>query len=318
VPLVSKFIPAADEVGRLQSGKDAECRLFQKVAEQGHYAGRTRPSSTRQGTYATTADGLLLTSWNNNNPRVVAGKLREALEKWERLKAEGRKPSGEVRLDASRLERADRFYPKGGLVLRVNTRDLPRETPQEGRWADAWNQDFAWFTKDEARRFLPESPEPGQTHEVPRALVERLARFHLLDNVRGQTSPFPARAIQEASLTSRITEVDGDVVVLRLEGRTRAAQEGRWSTRGYRDMERPSPQERGLETQLLGFARFDLREGRFVSLEVVAVGSRWGGTQYNGRGNDPGPAPFGVVLSLAGDARSDRVEPEHFWGYGWR
>ena len=77
--LAAKFIPAADEVGRLQSGRDAECRLFQKVAEQGHYAGRTRPSSTRQGTYATTADGTFLASWNNNNPRVVARKLREAL-----------------------------------------------------------------------------------------------------------------------------------------------------------------------------------------------------------------------------------------------
>ena len=36
--LAGKFIPAADEVGRLQSGGDAECQLFRKVAEQGHYA----------------------------------------------------------------------------------------------------------------------------------------------------------------------------------------------------------------------------------------------------------------------------------------
>ena len=67
--LAAKFIPAADEVGRLQSGRDAECQLFQKIAEQGHYAGRTRPSFTRQGTYATTADGTFLASWNKNDPR---------------------------------------------------------------------------------------------------------------------------------------------------------------------------------------------------------------------------------------------------------
>ena len=30
------------------------------------------------------------------------------------------------------------------------------------------------------------------------------------------------------------------------------------------------------------------------------------------------PAPFGAVLSLAGNAYADRVAPEHFWGYGWR
>jgi hypothetical protein len=316
--LTAKFIPAADEVGHLQSGQDAECRLFQKIAEQGHYAGRTRPSGTRQGTYATTADGTFLASWNNNNPRFVARKLREALKNWDRLKAEGRKFSGEEPLDITQLNRADRFFPEGGLVLKVNTRDLPRDPPQQGRWANAWNQDFAWFTKDEARQFLPGEIEPGRTHEVPRALVERLARFHFLDNVRGQTSPFPARAIEDATLTSRVTAVDGDVVSLRLEGRTKAVQKGDWSIRGYRDMKQPSVQERGLEMKLVGYAGFDRKQGRFLRFEVVAVGARWGGTQYNGRGNDLAPAPFGAALSLAGESRAERVAPEHFHGYGWR
>jgi hypothetical protein len=316
--LAAKFIPAADEVGHLQSGRDAESQLFRKVAEQGHYAGRTRPSRTRQGTYVTTADGTFLASWNNNDPRFVAGKLREALEKWERLKAEGRTFAGDDPLDLTLLNRADRFFPAGGLVLKVNTRDLPRDPPQKGRWADAWNQDFAWFTREEARRFLPAEVEPGRMHEVPRPLVERLARLHLLDNVRGQTSPFPAEAIRDATLTSRVTAVDGDVVSLRLEGRTQAVQKGNWSIRGYRDMNRPGAQERGLEMQLLGSARFDRKHGRFVGFEVVAVGTRWGGTQYNGRGNDLAPAPFGAVLSLAGEGRVERVAPEHFRGYGWR
>ena len=51
--------------------------------------------------------------------------------------------------------------------------------------------------------------------------------------------------------------------------------------------------------KLLGSARFDRKQGRFVGFEVVAVGTRRGGTQYNGRGNDLAPAPFGAVLSLA-------------------
>lgn len=316
--MTSKFIPAADEVGRLQSGRDAECRLFQKIAEQGHYAGRTQPSSTRQGTYATTADGTLLTSWNNNDPRFVARKLRQALNEWGRLQAEGRATSGESRLEAARLERADRFYPDDGLVLRVNTRDLPREEPQEGRWANAWNQDLAWFRRDEARQFLPEALESGQERDVPRPLVERLVRFHLLDNVRGQTGPFPAGAVEEARLSVRITGVEDGAVSLRLEGSTRAVQRGNWPISGYRDMNRPSTQERGLKMDLLGHARYDLEAGRFVAFEVVAVGTRWGGTQYNGRGRDLDPGPFGAVLSLAGDSRADRVAPEHFRGYGWR
>jgi hypothetical protein len=82
-------------------------------------------------------------------------------------------------------------------------------------------------------------------------------------------------------------------------------------------MNRPSEQERGLKMSLLGHARYDLKESRFVDFEIVAVGTRWGGTQYNGRARDLDPAPFGALLSLAGNARSDRIAPAHFWGYGW-
>ena len=314
--LAAKFIPAADEVGRLQSGRDAECQLFRKIAEQGHYAGRTQPSRTRQGTYVTTADGTLLASWNKNDPRFVARRLREALENWDRLKAEGRKFLGEEPLAIAQLNRADRFFPDGGLILKVNTRDLPRDPPQQGRWADAWNQDFAWFTKDEAGQFLAGEIEPDRTCKVPRTLVERLARFHFLDNVRGQTPPFPASAIEGATLTSCVTAVDGDVVSLRLEGRTKAVQQGDWSIHGCIDMNRPSSQERGLDTKLLGSARFDRKQGRFAGFEVVAVGTRWGGTRYNCRSDDLAPAPFGAVLSLAGESRAERVAPEHFRHYG--
>lgn len=251
----------------------------------------------------------------------MAGKLREALDAWEKIQAgEAEESASEAtRLDVNELDRHDRFYPEGGLVLRVHTRDLPRDVPQEVRWADAWNLDFAWFKKEEIRQFLPDSPEPGQEHPVPQELVHRLVRLHFLDNVRGQTSPYRADAVKEASLTSRVTEIEGDEVVLRLEGRSRTEQQGRGTTRDNRGRERGAgPQSRGVDLDWLGFARFDLKQGRFVHFEVVAVGHRWGATQYNVRGHDLGPEPFGVVLSLAGEDGSDRVAPEHFWSYGWR
>ena len=203
-------------------------------------------------------------------------------------------------------------------MLRVQTRDLPRDPPQEGRRANSWNQDFAWFKPDEARQFIPQDLEVGETHEVPRRLVERLARMHFVDNVRGQTTAFPARAVQQAKLTGRITAIEGDVVVIRLEGQTKTEQEGKWSIAGFRDENRQSVQKRGMELELLGRARYDRRQEKFVEFEAVAVGTRWGGTQYNGRSRDLEPAPFGVLLTLAGDSGAERVAPEHFWSYGWR
>ena len=42
---LGEFVPAADEVGRLQRGEDRECRFFQGFAEEGHYVA-VRPSGT--------------------------------------------------------------------------------------------------------------------------------------------------------------------------------------------------------------------------------------------------------------------------------
>ena len=66
-----------------------------------------------------------------------------------------------------------------------------------------YNQDYAWFRKSEARAFLPEQPIKGAKRKVKRDLVERLARFHFVDLVRGHTSPFPQKAVERADLRPR-------------------------------------------------------------------------------------------------------------------
>jgi hypothetical protein len=311
------FVPAADEVFRLQTGTDAECKLFQKIAEQGHYAGRTQPSSTRQGTYAAAPSGVLLASVNSNDPEQIAVMLQRALARWEKLTREERLLPEDPQAAAPELRRGERLYPKDGLVLRVNARDLPREVPAAGRLTNAWNQDFAWFTKEEARQFLPEVREAGQKLDLPEAIIRRIARCHLIDNVRGQTSAFEEANVQKARLSSEVVGLAGSVVSLRLTGETRTEADGMWSIRGYRDMNNPSAQKRGFETQLLGNARYDLQQERFVAFEMVALGSRWGATQYNGRGNDLGPAPMGVAFTLAGDRPAEHVAPAFLRAYGW-
>jgi hypothetical protein len=353
--LASRFIPAADEVGRLQRGDDAECLWFQKIAEQGHYAGRARPTSTRQGTYAAAPSGVLLASINNNDPRRMEGMLREALDKWESLPREQRLAL-DVPDDADpqKSRWMDRHYPADGLVLCVYSRDLPRaanwfepaspprcETPltEEGatsadkddpprprderpwwrNWREhAWNQDFAWFRKAEARQWLPDNPSPGAEHAVPEALARRLARCHLFDNVRGQTIAYKDEDVRLATLTSRVRAIDGSRVSLRLSGRVRCETEGAWPVAGFDDRENPTPQSRSVAVRLLGRAEYDLAAERFTAFELVAVGVRWGGTQYNGRHDDLSPAPIGFVFTLAGDGPAERTPPAVLWEYGWR
>lgn len=299
------FIPAADEVHHLQTVKGPEGELFRKIAEQGHYAGRTKPTNTRQGIYATAPSGVLLASINTNSPKEMKAMLERALAKWKELPKEERL---QPELPKSERSRWESRYPADGLALRVIARDLPRE----GAKPDArWNLDYAWFTKEEMKSLAQEG-------EVPADLVRRVARCHLLDFVRGQTWLYENKQVEKAALSAKIVREDGDVVELRYEGAVRMSAEGKWPVRGFEDMNSPKEQKRGYEATLLGRAKFDRPKGRFVEFELLAVGTRWGGTQYNARGDDLGSAPLGIGFTLAGDTPPERVAPAFIWGYGWK
>ena len=85
ISLAASFVPAADEVWSLQHGQGVESKLFRTIAEQGHYAGRSKPSNTRQGIYAAAPSGALLASINSRDAGEVAGMLERALERWREL-----------------------------------------------------------------------------------------------------------------------------------------------------------------------------------------------------------------------------------------
>ncbi len=314
---MKSFVPVSDEVGYLQRRKDPEGELFRKIAEQGHYAGRTKPSSTRQGIYAATPNGTLLASINTRRADAMLRMMEKALAKWKTLSREERlfpdapaeKPPGRFRWESK--------YPEGGLVLHQYCRDLPRENdPAKGWKRNAWNQDFAWFRKGESRSFFPEEPREGDVHPVPLSLVTRLVRFHLVDIARGQTSPWKKSHVEKALLESRVVKRDGDRVTLSLEGASRTSATGKWQVNGLDPAK--VDQSRRFEAKLEGSAVYDLAKEKFVSFELLATGSRWGGTRYNGRGNDLDPAPMGVFFRLAGDGADERVVPAFIWGYGWR
>jgi hypothetical protein len=299
--LAGKFVPAADEVYRmqnLQTGTDPECRLFQKFAELGHYGGR--PGTTRQGTYAATPSGLLLASINSNDPRRIEDMLKRALAKWQTLTRAERLLPNDPNKQWAAIKRPERFYPEDGLVLYVTSRDLPREAgktqPAKGDWrANAWNLDYAWFTKAEARQFFGAKLEVGQKQDLPAPVIHRIACAHLVDNVRGQTAPFEESQVKKARLTTTVTAVDGNVVSLRLEGETLTAAEG--------------ASKHGLDMRLLGKATYDLTAESFLTFELVAIGNRWGATQNNSRRGDLDEAPIGLVFTLAGDSPCERVAP---------
>lgn len=305
--LAEQFVVVADDGERLGNATDAESLFFQKIWAAGS-KGHT------QGTYFFTPSGVLLVRIGDSvNPRTTVDAMHEALRKWNDLSEPVRMGKGDADMvlrEKASVPRNQEHYPKGGLILRCSCRDLPRT----GRYpmADRWNEDFAWFRKEEARQFLPTAPRVGDTHDIPSPLVKRLARFHLVDQVRGQVAPFSDENVKNARITVHITKVRGSVVSVELKGETLTSAEGRWGIDGPQN---PTWQKRGYDAQLLGQATYDLRKQEFVTFKMVAVGSRWGGTEYNLRSDDLESAPMGVAFTLAEKGRLQRFQPGLIWAY---
>jgi hypothetical protein len=296
--LAAEFVVVADACDRMQKEfcKDEDALLFRKFSKQ-----RTLKQGNRggaQGHYAVTPSGELLAASSSANYKVLVEMMKQGLAKWETLSHEKRLlPKSPDPKTADNWRKKENLYPDDGLVLRVVARDQKRE-----RWPDS-NLDYAWFRKDEALTLLPDKPKKGAKHDVPRELVERLARFHLLDNVHALNYTFfPKEAIEKARLTSTVVQIKGQLVSLSFEGETRASL--------------VSPKKIGYEPKLLGRATFNLKEQKFVFFELLAVGLRWGLGNCNQRHN-PTPALMGIVFTLAGDSQAERLPPAFFSRYGW-
>jgi hypothetical protein len=311
------FVPVAENCSPLQSQPDAKGEFFRKVAEQGHYAGRTYPTATRQGYYTFTADGRVLTAINSRDPRAVEGMLRLALERWAVL-TEGDGHNGDA--SASPVPNyagawPDR-YPVDGLVLRLTARDLPRDAdtrPDDWR-KRAWNFDYAWFTREEARQLVPEPPVVGSTCAWPYVVVRRLSLFHLRDFVRGEPSAWPEASLKQGHVVSAVMAVEGERVRLALSGHITLRHEMTWR-RPEDGSERSS--DCGFDAALCGEAVWDRVRERFAAFDLVAAGQRQGTNQYNNRGDDLGPAPMGIALQLAGAEPKDRTPPHQIRHRGY-
>ncbi|MDG1048703.1 MAG: hypothetical protein P8M11_07985 [Planctomycetota bacterium] len=233
--------------------------------------------------------------------------LDTALKRW-----------GELSMDERRLDpeaaqppahRWEDGFPEGGLVISRISRDLSPggldATP-----SNRWNRDTLWCSKGEVAEMLPDAVEVGAELQL-QLLADRLAQLALVDDARGQTLPFAPAEVELARLVGRVVMVDGSKATVELSGgtRTQAAEtwllgEDNWTPR------RRTPH--GIECELLGTATLDLTARSFNSLDLVAVGTRWGRTTFNGRGKDLGPSLVGFHLTLT----DDRLAPTFASLYG--
>ncbi|MEM7783634.1 MAG: hypothetical protein AAF623_09800 [Planctomycetota bacterium] len=285
--------------------QDQEGSFFRKIAEQGHYAGRTIPTSTRQGLYIATAGGNLLSSRNTTQAKQVTGLIGRGLAAWEKINPDQIRAFG-VELDADPNYTVQ--FPEGGMILRETMRDLPRE--DQVRF-ETWrhNFDHVWLTRDEVNAFIPEALEPDFQYSVRESVVRKLARFHFVDQVKGEATPYRDSQVKNAVLNAKVEkELKGGRWFVSLNGTAACSVPPSGEKNPYSGQKIRKP--RSVDLEIRGRLIFDPESRSFTRFDLLAFGDREGTATYNFRFDDMGPVPIGFAFELLPNRPENRIRPK--------
>ena len=241
----------------------------------------------------------------------MLAELRKALAAWNQLPEAERKP-GAVEVPELSPEGFDKNYhrvpPPGTLIVNVYARVLDRDAQgklclctggQTGYEGFGASLDHLWIMQAEWKSLVPGSFAAGTSLPVPRILAERILRFHLVDNTRGEPDHWTSQQIRSQNLTVHVVQSSPDELRLRLQGSALLATDA--------DLEMS---RRGYDAALLGNLNFDKKQQAFTRFDIVALGDAWGEGTYTRRAR-PGKTPLGIAFELADPANPrDRVPPQ--------
>jgi hypothetical protein len=304
-----QFVPVCTDDWYTRRRQDAEGEFFRAMASQGPRKGQG--GATRQGIYVFTARGELLHFSNNGGSADETRKhLKQGLAKFRELPAAKTKPGA---VDIPDRGKPDPNYartpPDGGLVVRVHARileekkDAVEQLFTKGtcsmKGGDMSSRDFLWLTKDELKAMGPGDRKPGESYPVPEKVAERIARFHLVDNTRGEPDFWKKPEVRSRTFTLTVEKATPDGVELRLDGEAKLATDAD-----------PAKAARGYEVKAHGKLRWVPAKGTFDRFDFAAVGDHWGRGTFTSDAR-PGRTLLGVAFGLpTGNKPGDKVPPQ--------
>jgi hypothetical protein len=257
--------------------------------------------------YCLTASGKLLAAKNSQDADSVREMLEQGLAAWNSLPAGERRPGAFKIPDHGKVDREYvRTPPEGGLVLNVFTRILQRnkkECYERGGCSfpggELPGRDHLWIKRTEWQSLISSGVKKGDQLDMPQSLADRLLRYHLVDNTRGEPNSWEKQDVRKKQLRWAVLQADEADVRLRLEGSVLLATDAN-----------PAKAERGYEASLFGYLHYDRTRQVIDRLDIVAVGDHWGEGEFT-PGARPGRKPLGIAIELAGaDHAVDKVPPE--------
>ncbi len=278
--LKTRFIPVAIDQAYQRRQKDNEGDFYRKIASQGP---RSNFQGTTQGFYIATPSGKLLLYNNNRDPAKVRRLMQRRLREFEQ--------SSDKRTEVAVVKRGkvdarwNVSAPKGGLVVRVQARVLGGYEPTTNRWRtifqNALSRDNLWITKAEHQALVRE--------QIPVTLQKRIARFHLVDNTRGEPPMWRENEIRNLEFRLKEGKLTGKVALRTKRG------------------------DRGYEAELRGVV--EIKKDKVVRFDVVALGQFWGEGTFT-RGAPKGKFPLAISFTLAdGSDVADDIPPQGSRGW---
>ena len=243
---------------------------------------RLARGETAQGYYIAGADGKAY-GWyhRQRDPEQVLAFVNGAVAKYRQ------DPPKEAALPAPGIRTERNITPAPGTtVVRVFSRIRPLP-PDADAMSRSIGRDHLWIYAGEIRSMAGASREKGATFPMPKSLAARLARFHLVSNVRGQPTSWGPDEVRKAGLTGTVTAVEGPLRTISFQG----------------DFETASKDEaHGFKGKLEGQLVLDTRAGKITRFRAYAEGEGRGNHAWNRRSGGErrrGPlGPFPLVFAF--------------------
>lgn len=298
--LKANFVLVAGDCKDWQKGHSETQRWFMSVVSSSHDPVlknqlRRLPNGegdTAQGFYVVGADGKLY-GWNNSHYGPETVNLLDSS-----LQAYRRSPQNPILLTEEQISDPFCCTPDSSTsIVQVFTRITPVPTDCDDL-NHGVGRDYMWVYADDVRSILSDSAQHADRFSLPKNLVARLVRFHLVDNVRGEPDEWKSQDIKLANFTVKLIAEDAIAKHFQFEGEYRQETENHC---------------RGQQGTLFG--RFDiaLGSGKIENLRAYGEAQAWGESRFT-----PG-APkgkFGLVTAMisADDSYARTIAPHAIYG----
>jgi len=273
--LHDKFVPVAIDQWYTRRQQDTSGEFYRQIAGQGP---RSNFQQTTQGFYLADPAGGLLAYNNNRGPERIRALMEQALTRYQ--------PPETTPLERENTDpRFSPTLPDGAVVVRVSAKVLDGYEATDDRWQQLFQQavsrDNLWITAQEQQALL--------TGQFPQHLALRMARFHLVDNTRGEPPTWKPIEIQQLDFQVTDGQISGTVELVSEDG------------------------SRGFQAELSG--QVSGRDQAIVELTMTCVGEYWGAGPFT-RKPPEGKFPLAIAFQLAdGNDVADSIPPHASRGW---